>query len=128
LPIIFGHIGNDLALRQVYHYLQLAESGRFHFYDFGASKNQALYGTEFAPDYDHSKITAPAILISGMWDGVVPSGQVKKFSLLLPNLVEYRDVSMTHFDFMIDKNVRQKLNIDVVGKAVKYKTCQYCFF
>jgi pimeloyl-ACP methyl ester carboxylesterase len=129
LPIFYGHLGNDVAFHQFFHYGQIVKSGRFHYYDHGPWKNQQLYGSLTPPDYDAAKITAPAILLSGSLDNLVPADQVKKFSLLLPNLVQYREISqITHLDFVIHQQIRQRVNNDVVANAVKYKTCQYCFF
>jgi hypothetical protein len=62
--------------------------------------------------------------MGGTRDDLVPYEQVRRLSLLLPNLVAFRVVPMTHFEFLADQGVHQ----DVIANAVKYKTCLYCFF
>lgn len=51
-------------------------SGRFSNYDYGPVGNLAHYGSSIVPEYNISKITAPAIILYSKKDNIVPP-QVK---------------------------------------------------
>jgi lysosomal acid lipase/cholesteryl ester hydrolase len=62
LPNIWMHSPNGASFRQIEHYGQLVESGRFCRFDYGQKKNEKLYGSLTPPDYELKKITAPVYL------------------------------------------------------------------
>jgi lysosomal acid lipase/cholesteryl ester hydrolase len=62
LPAVWMHSPGGSAFRQIEHYGQIVESGRFCWFDHGKEQNMKLYGRPTPPDYDLKKVTAPVYL------------------------------------------------------------------
>lgn len=62
IPIFLGHIPAGASTKQLLHYAQLFNSGKFRQFDYGRIKNKRIYGTPQPPDYDLSKINIPTFL------------------------------------------------------------------
>ncbi|XP_046395142.1 lipase 3-like [Ischnura elegans] len=61
IPVIMGHTPAGASTRQVLHYAQEINSGKFRKYDYGL-KNFLVYHSLHPPDYDLSLVTAPVYL------------------------------------------------------------------
>ena len=72
LPVIMGHTPAGSSTRNLVHYAQGVNSGKFRMYNHGKKDNLAHYGQEEPPEYDLSKITAPIALYwsANDWLGV----------------------------------------------------------
>lgn len=68
IPIFLGHLPAGAATKQLLHYAQLFDSGKFRQYDYGRAENKRRYGTPEPPDYDLSKMTIPTFLHYGLND------------------------------------------------------------
>ncbi|GLV33498.1 uncharacterized protein CBL_20232, partial [Carabus blaptoides fortunei] len=62
LPIFFGHIPDNFAIKELAHFSQLARSGKFRNFDYGTVGNLKIYNGTEPPDYDLSKVTAPVAI------------------------------------------------------------------
>ncbi|XP_071452982.1 lipase 3-like [Hetaerina americana] len=61
IPVIMGHTPAGASTKQVLHYAQEINSGKFRQYDYGL-KNFFVYHRFTPPDYDLSLVTAPVYL------------------------------------------------------------------
>ncbi|XP_057669458.1 lipase 3-like [Diorhabda carinulata] len=86
MPIIFGHYPAGESTRQVLHYCQEYNSGKFAQYDFGLIKNMATYKRISPPEYDLSQISTPISIIYSSNDWLSATIDVEKLAKMLPNL------------------------------------------
>ena len=68
IPIYLGHLPAGAATKQLLHYAQLFDSGKFRQYDYGRAGNKKKYGQPTPPEYDLSKMTIPTFLHYGLND------------------------------------------------------------
>lgn len=62
LPDIMENTPAGSSIKQVLHYAQLINSGKFRMYDYGIAQNLLKYGQMIPPDYDLSSVTPPVYL------------------------------------------------------------------
>lgn len=122
IPVIISNTPAGASTRQLLHYAQGINSGKFmvcrieisnevtftllgYFrkYDFGWFDNLWIYGSLSPPDYDLSKISAPVALFYSDNDWLAAIKDVHQLSGLLPNrvvehLVDWR--GFNHLDFL----------------------------
>ncbi|XP_060867445.1 uncharacterized protein LOC132942812 [Metopolophium dirhodum] len=104
---VFTTYPQPTSVKTVKHYFQLLLSGRFTNYDYGPIGNMAHYHSRQVPEYDISKITAPAIIMYSKRDNLVPPQDIKWLLNNLPNIKStlYIDkIPFSHQSFVMDKN------------------------
>ncbi|KAJ2945982.1 hypothetical protein O0L34_g4901 [Tuta absoluta] len=110
-PVIAGHYPSFISSRQLFHYGQLVNSGRFQRYDFGLVQNLARYGQATPPDYPLASITTPvALFYTRANDWVSDYTDVLKLRDALPNVADFYEVpfpTWTHFDHLWGKDVKE---------------------
>ncbi|KAK0183446.1 hypothetical protein PV327_001488 [Microctonus hyperodae] len=62
LPVILGHTPAGSSIKNIIHFAQQINSGRFQQYDYGAVKNLEFYNTTYAPSYNLTKLNIPLAL------------------------------------------------------------------
>ncbi|KAL3207488.1 hypothetical protein MRX96_039652 [Rhipicephalus microplus] len=88
--------GDDMA-----HYAQK--------FDFGRTRNRALYGQAEPPEYNLTRVTAPVALYWSVGDWLADPKDVSQLRDKLPRLVldfRVRDRSFTHLDFSVGVGAR----------------------
>lgn len=103
LPILTGHTPAGSSTKQMLHYAQEINSGKFRRYDYGFIVNLQKYGSLGPPDYPLEKVTAPVYQLYSHNDWLSGETDVQKLFNLLPNakgrfLVS--DESFNHLDYM----------------------------
>ena len=75
--------------KNLVHYGQIIEAGRFQRYDYGADENMKRYGSETPPEYDLSKIKVKTALFTGDVDTLADPEDVEwlEDESGLPNIV-----------------------------------------
>ncbi|XP_025414283.1 lipase 3-like [Sipha flava] len=104
---VFTTYPQPTSLKSVKHYFQLLLSGRFSNYDYGTVGNLAHYNSITVPEYNISKITAPAIILYSKRDNLVPPKDIKWLLDNLPNVKDklYIDnIPFSHQSFVMGKN------------------------
>ncbi|KAJ8985387.1 hypothetical protein NQ317_007544 [Molorchus minor] len=102
LPRIMAHAPAGASTRQLLHYAQEVNSGKFRFYDLGLMSNKRTYGSFFPPVYDLSKVTVPVYLIHSRNDWLAGEKDVERLCKGLANCVGkflVSDFSFNHLDF-----------------------------
>ncbi|XP_062540112.1 lipase 3-like [Armigeres subalbatus] len=125
VPILVGHSPAGASTKQVVHFAQGMRTHQFQRYDHGKIKNLVMYGVPQPPVYNVSDITAPIVLYYGLNDYLAEPMDVIKFSGMVPNLEECKQVelrSFNHLDFLIAKDVKSLLYDEVIERIKKWKT------
>lgn len=104
LPVIFSHVPAGSSIRQLIHYGQVTNSGRFRKYDFGPEKNREIYNRTTPPDYNLKKITAPVAIYYSLNDWITTISDIHILMKKLPNVVKSYLVphkEFNHIDFIL---------------------------
>ncbi|XP_077292155.1 lipase 3-like [Arctopsyche grandis] len=98
LPVYISHIPAGCASRQLAHYAQLYNSGKFRNYDYGSILlNLYMYGSSSPTDYNLTQITAPVAIFFSDNDGMVGLEDVDRLHAELGNPIKKYRLSMTEF-------------------------------
>lgn len=103
IPVIETHAPADASMKQLFHFGHLIRYKRFCQYDFGAYRNQQIYGRRTPPNYNLKKCTVPVAIIYSERDTLAAADDVRLLPNALPNVVEIRRVDddiFNHIDFI----------------------------
>ncbi|XP_013200347.2 lipase 3 [Amyelois transitella] len=109
IPVINGHTPSGAALKQVLHYGQNFNSGDFKRYDYGATKNLRVYGSEVPPSYPLESIRAPVSLFYSDHDWMAHPVDVDALYQRLGNAIDIYKIphpQFNHLDFIWAKHFR----------------------
>lgn len=85
IPVITGHVPAGASTQQLFHFVQLYNTGNFEKYDYGSRKNKKIYGTKYPPKYDLSRVEAPIVLYSADDDWLIdPEVNIDFINISLP--------------------------------------------
>ncbi|KAJ3656552.1 hypothetical protein Zmor_015623 [Zophobas morio] len=122
VPLTTSNYPCGASLRQIVHMYQMINSGNFCKYDFG-SRNLEVYGQEYPPHYDLSKVKVPVALYYSSNDWIVDTPNIDRLIQSLPNVVKSYKVPLekfSHSDFLYAKNVANLLYNIVIDDISKY--------
>lgn len=111
LPVFLGHMPAGASTRQLIHYVQEINSGRFCKYDYSMD-NFKIYGSFTPPAYDISKIVAPMYLFYSKGDWLCSNIDVEEFAKKLPNLkkkILNTDDKWSHADYVFGIHAKQRI-------------------
>ncbi|XP_062545372.1 lipase 3-like [Armigeres subalbatus] len=123
LPLIMQHIPAGAAVKQLIHYGQGINSGRFQQYDRGTLGNVANYGSTTPPDYPLRNITAPVFLHYGDNDWLAAVPDVRLLHRQLGNtsrLLRIPDKLWNHLDFIYAVGAKSLLYNRVIDLMEQY--------
>ncbi|XP_050513539.1 lipase 3-like [Diabrotica virgifera virgifera] len=124
--LIYAHYPAGASTKQVLHYAQEVESGRFRKYDFGPTKNRYYYnGFQIAPDYNLSKISAPIHLIYSSNDWLSSEADVNILHGELKSCKEKYWVPLptwNHMDYLFGKDAPKLVYSKVLNILEKYES------
>ncbi|KAI5645180.1 alpha/beta hydrolase fold domain-containing protein [Phthorimaea operculella] len=123
-PVMFSHYPSSFSSKQLIHFGQLVQSGKFRRFDYGSDKNVDVYGTKSPPDYPVGKINTPvAIVYSRANDWVSVYEDVLILKNNLPNVVDFYKVpynTWSHIDYVWAKDVKELVYNRVMELLNKY--------
>lgn len=108
--MIKSHTPAGASIRQLAHYGQLINNGRWAQFDFGPIQNRRRYGRVKSPDYSLQNVTAPVALYYSDQDELAASKDVERLARELPNLVlswKVQDNTFNHLDFVWGKDAKE---------------------
>lgn len=111
MPIILQNTPAGASVRQISHYGQGMQSGRFAQYDYGRTQNLRRYGTRLPRNYRLQNVRAPINLIYSANDLFAALPDVHELRKRLSNVVNLHlveDQRFTHLDFMWGLNAREQ--------------------
>ncbi|KAK1116538.1 hypothetical protein K0M31_019000 [Melipona bicolor] len=102
LPLVLQYFPAGCAVKQLAHYGQLIQSGKFRKFDYGVAGNIEKYNETNPPDYNLGNVTLPTYLHYASNDKVVDVEDVLELYETLPNVEKFLipcDV-FAHADFV----------------------------
>ncbi|KAF5306000.1 hypothetical protein FQR65_LT07493 [Abscondita terminalis] len=124
LPIVMGHTPAGAATRQVLHYTQEINSGKFEKWDAGLLENEKLYSSIQPPSYNIEKITAPVYLYYSTNDWLSHEIDVNRLNERLPNVkgkILISDPKFNHLDYLYAIDVKTLLYDQLIKTMSEYK-------
>ncbi|XP_053958059.1 lipase 1 [Anastrepha ludens] len=123
-PVYVAHLPSGCNLKQVKHYIQLVDSGRFCQYDYGSAENQKRYNSTKPKEYPLKKITVPVALYYTYNDNLSSYKDVKQLAKELPNVVEnclYPNKRWNHMAIIWSAEARELAHNHMVEVMRKYE-------
>ncbi|KAL1475667.1 hypothetical protein MTO96_037123, partial [Rhipicephalus appendiculatus] len=105
IPVYLCHNPAGTSMKNVIHYGQLVGSKRAQMFDYGASKNNEVYGQREPPEYNLSRVTTDVGLFWSKGDQFVTPREVDELRSSLGSRVKREgyiaDPYYTHIHFVI---------------------------
>ncbi|XP_034250214.1 lipase 1-like [Thrips palmi] len=106
MQLIMHHYPAGSSIRQMQHYAQGVNSGKFAQYDYGKDRNLDLYGQETPPEYNLTNIRTPTYIIYAVGDGSVNWKDAEAFAKalnpgVLQRLHRLPPKEFCHIDYVI---------------------------
>lgn len=123
LPVIVQHTPAGASVKQLAHYAQGINSGRFRQFDHGVLGNVMNYGSATPPSYPLKKITAPVFLHYGDndWLAAVPDVQLLHRQLgNTARLLRVPEKQWNHLDFIYATGAKSLLYNRVIDLMDRY--------
>ncbi|KAL3198754.1 hypothetical protein MRX96_053763, partial [Rhipicephalus microplus] len=111
LPVFISHTPAGTSVKNMIHFAQLVREKRFQKFDYGSSKNMAIYGQRTPPVYNVSGVKLPVGLFWSLNDWFADPTDVSILTEKLPNIVP--DPQFTHLDFIVGMHAK-----DIVYSAM----------
>ncbi|KAL0883487.1 hypothetical protein ABMA27_016855 [Loxostege sticticalis] len=106
--VFIRHFPAGTSRKTFGHFVQIARTGRFAQYNYGAIKNRLVYKSADFPDYNLSNATMPIVLIAAKNDGFSGIKDVERLKGQLPNVVDYHVMEreqFNHLDFIYGRHL-----------------------
>ncbi|KAK4872302.1 hypothetical protein RN001_016426 [Aquatica leii] len=113
LPVLMGHTPAGSATKQIFHYTQEINSGKFEKWNGGLLENKKLYNSIQPPSYNIEKITAPVYLYYSRNDWLSHEIDVNRLHEHLPNVKSALD-SLANSEFLLNPNVSEICSIFLI--------------
>ncbi|GLV35380.1 uncharacterized protein CBL_01470 [Carabus blaptoides fortunei] len=122
LSILYGHIPDSFAVKELAHFSQLIRSGKFRNVDYGTVGNLRIYNGTEPPDYDLSKVTAPVAIYCSENDWLSSAVDVDQLYQELGNPIGKFVLAErpNHHSYLYGKNMRQILYSRMVEVMRRY--------
>ncbi|XP_028155985.1 lipase 3-like [Ostrinia furnacalis] len=118
IPLFLGHSPAGSSIRQLSHYAQSINHHTFRRFDHNPVTNLITYGRRTPPDYDLSKVTAPAYIHYAVNDLMTNFRDVEILIEKLPNVKVAHLVDspvFDHLDFVWGSGVKARLYDKMIG-------------
>ncbi|KAF9804807.1 hypothetical protein SFRURICE_007710 [Spodoptera frugiperda] len=100
---VMNHTPSGTSAKTIIHFVQLAKSGFFQMFDYGAANNVRKYKNGTPEIYNLKKVTLPLALFSSPSDWLATVSDIKTILPLLPNVNVHHVVkadNFGHYDFV----------------------------
>ncbi|XP_017475568.1 PREDICTED: lipase 1 [Rhagoletis zephyria] len=124
-PVHLAHFPNGCNMKQIKHYNQLIDSGRFCQYDCGPAGNLKLYNSTQPKAYAIKKITAPVALYYTYNDHLSSYKDVMQLAKELPNVAEdclYPNKKWNHMTMLWGLKARELAHKHMVEVMRKFES------
>uniref|UniRef100_A0A336L0B9 Lipase n=1 Tax=Culicoides sonorensis TaxID=179676 RepID=A0A336L0B9_CULSO len=110
------YTADNIALKQLWHFIQLMHTDRFQMYD-NMAENQAVYGSDEIPEYNLTNINIPLVVFYGTNDVLVNASDVETL-LTRIRTIDTIKLPWGHMDFISGKDAPKLINRYII-KALK---------
>lgn len=100
---VMNHTPSGTSAKTIIHFVQLAKTGFFQMFDYGAANNVRKYKNGTPEIYNLKKVTLPLALFSSPSDWLATVSDIKTILPLLPNVNVHHVVkadNFGHYDFV----------------------------
>ena len=119
-PVYLSHTPAGTSVKNILHFGQLVEAGRFQKYDYGWAKNLVRYHALSPPVYPIGKIDTEIVLFSGEHDTLADTRDVKWLAGQLKNVAHSHVLpEYNHLDFIWGKSARNKVYKKIIKTAFR---------
>lgn len=102
---MISHFPDTASIYTLFHYSQNISEKSFGAYDWQCSvENTRHYGQPCPPEYDLDKMNVPTVIFSAVRDTVSPLAEQHRLMEALPNVIDAREVDLTHIGFIWGKD------------------------
>lgn len=109
IPTLTKYISHAVSTKQIHHFIQLYQSGKFLQYNYQAN-NKMVYNQSHPPEYPLKNVNTSIYLYSGINDLLVAERDIEHLKEVLPNVVRYKSIkNYNHCDYQYGKNSRKVL-------------------
>ena len=117
-PVYLSHTPAGTSVKNILHFGQLVEAGRFQQYDYGWMKNLVQYHSTSPPVYPIEKIGTEIVLFSGENDSLADTRDVDWVASKLKNVVQNQKIAeYNHLDFIWGESAREKVYKKIIRTA-----------
>lgn len=111
---------NAISWRELSHYAQEVNSGKYEKFDYGETANLEIYGTKTPPEIDISKIhSVPVAMFVGKQDTLANHVDCKWAASQIASTVHYQEIdNCDHGSYLLGKDV--SFMFDVINLVQKY--------
>ncbi|XP_055851844.1 lipase 3 [Episyrphus balteatus] len=127
IPDIMANFPVGGSFKQIMHYFQSYNSGKFRQYDYGPEKNKIVYNQTSPPDYQLDRVTVPTFIYFSVNDYIVSVRDIQRLVMHLPKVhALYRMPwdKWNHLDFICGQGVKEYIFdkvVDIVNAYTYYK-------
>lgn len=119
-PVYLSHTPAGTSVKNILHFGQLVEAGRFQQYDYGWVKNLVQYRSTSPPVYPVEKIGTEIVLFSGEHDTLADTRDVKWIAGKLKNVAINQVIpEYNHLDFIWGQSARNKVYKKIIKWAMR---------
>lgn len=107
LPVLMGHFPGGTSRKNLNHFAQIGQSKSFADYDYGPSKNVAVYGTREPPVFPLNKVTMKVVIFTAKNDRISTMEDLRLLRKQLPNVVKnivLKRADFNHLDFVMGRS------------------------
>lgn len=107
VQVQLSHAPAGSSIKQSIHYLQLVQSEKFRYYDYGETGNMERYNNTTPPSYRLENISTTIVLFHGKNDMLSSPKDIAKLSSRCPSIIDVKIVDSAEFqhqDFVWAKN------------------------
>ncbi|XP_049818494.1 lipase 1-like [Aethina tumida] len=107
IPALLSNMPGGVSTKNLFHYLQMYNTGNFSNYDYGPDENLKRYKSIYPEAYNVSQISTPCFLFYNPHDLILPQEGLKRLTdtLQQPTLYEIKDPNFRHLAFILSKYV-----------------------
>lgn len=110
----YRFLSTTLSLKQMIHFGQLSQSGKFRQFDYN-DDNIQIYESLRPPDYKLKNVKTDVYLYAGLCDAVVAFVDIEHLKSALPNVKLFKKLNnYNHVDFLYGRNGRKDIYIDMI--------------
>jgi len=119
-PIYFTHTPAGTSVKNMLHFCQLIEAGRFQKYDYGWAKNLYHYHSLKPPQYPIKNIKTEIEFFSGGRDTLADPQDVSWLTTQVKSLTKHHVIpEYNHLDFIWGESARRKVYKKIIKSAYR---------
>ncbi|KAG5667103.1 hypothetical protein PVAND_015102 [Polypedilum vanderplanki] len=121
LPILIKYLAHAVSTKQINHYIQMYQSGKFQQYNYGM-KNKAIYGQSYPPEYELKNVKIPISIYAGKNDMLVAEKDIDHLREVLQNVKRYKVIkNFNHCDFNYGTHAKNFVFNYIIKSINQYK-------